>query len=108
MSDLAAPVIEQKKSPVIAPPPRMYNVVVRNNSQTMQDFVVNMLSDVFNMSAADAANKMMEVHTKGRTNIGPYIRDIAEVKRDQCLKYAASAKDIRNRELLTTIEPVSP
>lgn len=106
MSEANSPVLERKAKTVISPPPRMYNVVVRNNRDTEQLFVVNMLKSVFNMSAETATVKMLEVHNHGRTNIGPFIRDIAERKKDQCMDYARASTNIRNKVLETTIEPV--
>ena len=106
MSEANSPVLEKKAKTIIAPPPKMYNVVVRNNRDTDQSFVVSMLKSVFNMSAEIATVKMLEVHNKGRTNIGPFIRDIAEKKRDQCMDYARASANIRNKVLETTIEPV--
>lgn len=105
MTEAVTPIREKETETVIAPPPKKYFVVVRDNKVTDMDFVVGMLSEVFNMDNQTAKNRMMEVHTKKRTSIGPYSRDVAETKKNQCMDYAAKAVLQKNRELLTTIEP---
>ncbi|MDB5491503.1 MAG: ATP-dependent Clp protease adapter protein ClpS [Micavibrio sp.] len=98
-------IVEKKERVAIGPPPKMYNVVVRDNTVTEMLFVVSMLTDVFNMNKETAINKMLEVHKQKRTNIGPFTRDIAEAKKNRCMDYARNADLPQNRELLTTMEP---
>jgi ATP-dependent Clp protease adaptor protein ClpS len=48
------------------------HIVLRNDDHTTQEFVVDLLRDVFGQSEADAATKMMQTHTQGRTVVGRY------------------------------------
>lgn len=68
--------------------PPQYKIVVLNDDYTPMDFVVNILSDVFNLSVSAAAEKMMEIHTRGSTSFAPYTRDVAETKADTIIERA--------------------
>jgi ATP-dependent Clp protease adaptor protein ClpS len=105
MSTADSPVIEKKPETIIAPPPKMFNVVILNNTVTDMTFVVGMLTEVFNMNRENATRKMMEIHQQNRARIGPYTKDVAETKKDKCLAYTANAKNPSDRELVTLIEP---
>lgn len=99
-------ILEREQKIEKVPPAKMYNVVVLNNKVTNMDFVVKILTDVFNMSSAVATEHMFDVHFNGRAQIGPYKRPEADNFKEACLTYARSAPNIANKQLETTIEPV--
>ena len=64
------------------PPPR-YAVVLLNDDYTPMDFVVSVLTHLFNKTQDEAEAIMTEVHEKGKGLAGCYPQDIAETKVDQ-------------------------
>ncbi len=48
------------------------HVILRNDDFTTQQFVTEILRDVFQLSEADAHTRMMETHTQGKTIIGRF------------------------------------
>src|SRR5437870_12276190 len=71
--------------------PKMHRVILHNDNKTAMDFVVAVLISVFSHSMAEAYNKMMEVHTKGRAVAGVYSFEIAETKADETMLLAGQA-----------------
>jgi ATP-dependent Clp protease adaptor protein ClpS len=64
------------------PPPR-YAVVLLNDDFTPMDFVVSVLTHLFNKTQDEAEVIMTEVHEKGKGFAGAYPKDIALTKIDQ-------------------------
>jgi len=64
----------------VAVPPRMYAVILHNDDYTTMDFVVYILTSVFQHSPAAAEELMMQVHNHGRAVCGRYPYDIAVSK----------------------------
>lgn len=60
--------------------PNLYNVVLLNDDFTPQQFVIDVLVEVFNKSEAQAYDLMMQVHLKGRGVAGTYSREVADQK----------------------------
>jgi ATP-dependent Clp protease adaptor protein ClpS len=48
------------------------HVILRNDDFTTQQFVTEILRDVFQLSEADAHTRMMETHTQGKTIVGRF------------------------------------
>lgn len=48
------------------------HVILRNDDFTTQEFVTEILRDVFQLSDADAHTRMMETHTQGKTIVGRF------------------------------------
>ena len=64
------------------PPPR-YAVVLLNDDFTPMDFVVSVLTHLFNKSKDEAEVIMTEVHERGKGLAGTYPKDIALTKIEQ-------------------------
>ena len=60
--------------------PGMYKVILHNDHYTTMDFVVEILTRIFQKSAADATRIMLDVHEKGQGICGIYTYDIAVTK----------------------------
>jgi len=82
--------------------PNLYAVIIHNDDITTMDFVVDVLMQIFNKSAVDAASLMMDVHDNGHGIAGVYTYDIACTKVMQTNQRAAE----RNFPLKLTIEEV--
>ena len=60
--------------------PSMYKVIMHNDDFTTQDFVMELLMDVFDHNVNESSSLMMAVHIKGRAMVGVYQHEIAELK----------------------------
>lgn len=60
--------------------PRRYKVTMFNDDFTPMDFVVMVLSTIFNKSQADAEQIMLDIHHKGQAVVGIYSLDVAASK----------------------------
>ena len=63
--------------------PKRYMVLMHNDDYTTMEFVVEVLVEFFNKSAAEAAKVMLDVHKKGAGIAGIYPYDIAVTKINQ-------------------------
>lgn len=70
---------QETAKPQLKKPP-MFKVMLLNDDFTPMDFVVDILTDFFNMDEERATQVMMEVHVKGKGVCGTYTRDVAETK----------------------------
>ncbi len=71
-------VVQQAKPQLKRPP--LYKVILLNDDFTPMDFVVEILTDFFNMSLEKATQVMLQVHTQGVGVCGTYTKDVAETK----------------------------
>ncbi|QWF69513.1 ATP-dependent Clp protease adapter ClpS [Methylomonas paludis] len=69
----------QEAQPQLKKPP-LYKVILLNDDFTPMDFVVEILTDFFNMSQEKATQVMLQVHTQGVGVCGTYSKDVAETK----------------------------
>lgn len=60
--------------------PSMYKVLMHNDDFTTQEFVIELLMDVFDHNANEASSLMMAVHIKGKAMVGVFQHEIAELK----------------------------
>ncbi|MBN1685018.1 MAG: ATP-dependent Clp protease adaptor ClpS [Spirochaetales bacterium] len=60
--------------------PEMWNVLLHNDNYTTKEFVVEILSTVFQLSAIEATKLMLFVHRNGKGVVGTYTWDIAQSK----------------------------
>jgi ATP-dependent Clp protease adaptor protein ClpS len=71
--------------------PTPYNVVLLNDDYTTMEFVVSVLTSVFQKSPAEAYQIMMLVHVKGRGIAGVYPWEVAETKASTVVQLAKEA-----------------
>ena len=69
----------QESLPQLKKPP-LYKVILLNDDFTPMDFVVEILTEFFNMSQEKATQVMLQVHTQGVGVCGTYSKDVAETK----------------------------
>lgn len=69
----------QQAKPQLKRPP-LYKVILLNDDFTPMDFVVEILTDFFNMNQERATQVMLQVHTQGVGVCGTYTKDVAETK----------------------------
>lgn len=69
----------QDARPQLKKPP-LYKVLLLNDDFTPMDFVVEILTQFFNMSEQRATQVMLQVHTQGAGVCGTYSKDVAETK----------------------------
>ncbi len=91
--------LAEAAKPELAPPP-LYSVMLLNDDYTPMDFVVDVLMRFFPMTAENATQIMLHVHTRGRGVCGVFTRDVAESKVAQVNEYAR----LNQHPLLCTME----
>lgn len=69
-----------EKNKVKLEKPKNYKVIMHNDDHTSMDFVVYILTDIFNKNIDDANKIMLDVHQKGIGIAGVYSFDIATTK----------------------------
>ena len=72
--------------------PSLYKVILLNDDYTPMDFVIQVLKEIFNKSAAEAYALTMQVHDQGRGLAGTYSREVAEQKVFEVTAVARSYK----------------
>src|SRR6056297_1847587 len=68
--------------------PNQWKVIMLNDDKTTMDFVVGLLVLVFHMSTDAAVETMLRIHAEGQAVVGLYPYEVAEEKRDTCLRTA--------------------
>jgi len=79
LKDSDGDTLVQQAKPQLKKPP-LYKVILLNDDFTPMDFVVEILTDFFNMSLERATQVMLQVHTQGVGVCGTYTKDVAETK----------------------------
>jgi ATP-dependent Clp protease adaptor protein ClpS len=77
--DADGDLVVKQAEPELKRPP-MYKVILLNDDFTPMDFVVEILTDFFNMTQERATQVMLQVHTQGVGVCGTYTKDVAETK----------------------------
>ena len=77
-TDIATQERTRTKRRVQEPP--QYRVLLHNDDYTTMDFVIQILTAVFNRSIEDATRIMLNVHRNGTGICGVYPYEIAETK----------------------------
>jgi ATP-dependent Clp protease adaptor protein ClpS len=70
--------VEEAKPQLKKPP--LYKVILLNDDFTPMDFVVEILTEFFNMTYEKATQVMLQVHYEGVGVCGIYTKDVAETK----------------------------
>ena len=81
--------------------PRLFRVILHNDDYTTQEFVIRVLVEVFNKPEAEAADLMLQVHTRGACLAGVYTCEIAETK----VARVQAMADAAEFPFLSTMEP---
>lgn len=68
--------------------PRKYNVILHNDDFTTMEFVVQILTNIFFRSEAEAQALMLKVHKEGQAVAGTYSLDIAQSKANKATSLA--------------------
>lgn len=68
--------------------PIRYRVILLNDDYTTQEFVMEVLQNIFHKDFEESLNLMLQIHHNGRGVCGIYPYDIAEVKAAQVRKMA--------------------
>lgn len=68
--------------------PRMYKVIMLNDSFTPMEFVVAVLQRFFGMEQTRAVKVMLTIHNEGQAPVGVYSLDIAQTKLTQVMSFA--------------------
>jgi ATP-dependent Clp protease adaptor protein ClpS len=79
LKDNDGDIVVQQAKPQLKKPP-LFKVLLLNDDFTPMDFVVEILTDFFNMSQERATQVMLQVHTQGVGVCGTYTKDVAETK----------------------------
>ena len=82
-----APTIEKQKQEV--EPPKMWQVVMYNDDYTPMDFVILILSALYQKNPQEAFDLTMAIHNEGKTVVTTVPHDIATTK---CAETIASAR----------------
>ena len=84
-------VVTKEKGKIKVKEPKKYSVIMENDDFTTMEFVVEILSTIFNKSIEDANKIMLEVHNKGIGIAGIYPYDIALTKLTVAMKMASES-----------------
>lgn len=68
--------------------PSMWTVVLHNDDFTPMDFVVVVLTQVFNLNPTAAMSVMLDVHNNGKAPVGRFTKEIACSKAKRVLELA--------------------
>ena len=81
--------------------PRRWRVILHNDDFTTMEFVVQVLTTIFNKTGAEATELMLQVHHHGACVAGVYTYEIAETKVNTVEQMARAAEF----PFLSTMEP---
>ena len=68
--------------------PSLYDVIMLNDDFTTMDFVVAILTEIFDKNQPEAVELMLKVHKEGQAAVARYPFDIAETKRRAAVERA--------------------
>ena len=80
--------------------PNLYKVLMLNDDYTPMEFVVSILTTIFNKPMSEAEQIMMHVHQHGVGKCGVYTYEVAETKVNQVIDIARK----NNHPLQCTME----
>jgi ATP-dependent Clp protease adaptor protein ClpS len=69
-------------------PPSMWTVVLHNDDFTPMEFVVIVLTQVFNLGQDAAVHVMLDVHNNGKAPVGRFTKEIAFAKAKRVIDLA--------------------
>jgi len=68
--------------------PSRYTVLFLNDDFTPVEFVMQIMMQIFGQSVEEAERITMQIHKKGRGNVGLYSHEVAETKVAQAMQTA--------------------
>ena len=74
-------VVSESKEELKKPP--LYKVLIHNDDFTTMEFVVHVLTEVFNRAESDAFRIMLQVHVEGVGVAGVFTYEIAQMKAEK-------------------------
>lgn len=80
--------VVSQKSKIKVKKPKQYKVIMHNDDYTTMEFVVEVLTQIFNKKMEEANKIMLEVHKKGSGVAGIYSYDIAMTKAGTAMAWA--------------------
>lgn len=72
--------------------PKKYQIILHNDDYTPMDFVVYVLTDIFNKNMAEAEKITLTIHHEGKAIVGEYVKEIAQSKKNRVEREAKEAK----------------
>lgn len=72
--------------------PEDWNVIIINDDVTPEDFVIDLLIELFNKNETDAEELTTEIHEYGAAVVGTFNFEIAETKASEATAMARMAK----------------
>ena len=85
---MATQTYAQEKTKDIVKEPKLYNVVMLNDDFTPMDFVVSLLQSLFDKTAQEATEIMLQIHRSGVGVCGVFTYEVAEMKAAQVVEAA--------------------
>jgi ATP-dependent Clp protease adaptor protein ClpS len=79
-------VVSESKEELKKPP--LYKVLIHNDDFTTMEFVVHVLTEVFNRAESDAFRIMLQVHVEGVGVAGVFTYEIAQMKAEKATNLA--------------------
>jgi len=79
-------VVSESKEELKKPP--LYKVLIHNDDFTTMEFVVQVLTEVFNRAESDAFRIMLQVHVEGVGVAGVFTYEIAQMKAEKATNLA--------------------
>jgi ATP-dependent Clp protease adaptor protein ClpS len=83
-------VVSESKEKLEKPP--LYKVLIHNDDFTTMEFVVLVLTNVFNRSEGEAFRIMLQVHVEGIGVAGVYTYEIAQMKAEKATSLARESE----------------
>jgi ATP-dependent Clp protease adaptor protein ClpS len=83
-------VVSESKEKLEKPP--LYKVLIHNDDFTTMEFVVLVLTNVFNRSEGEAFRIMLQVHVEGIGVAGVYTYEIAQMKAEKATGLARESE----------------
>jgi ATP-dependent Clp protease adaptor protein ClpS len=80
--------------------PSMWKVLIFNDDFTTMEFVVQVLTQIFNKSEEEATALMLTVHEQGKATVGLYTKEVAQTK----VALTTRAAETYGHPLLTVAE----
>lgn len=77
-----------QKGKVKVKKPKQYQVIMYNDDYTTMEFVVEVLTSIFNKNEVEAEKIMLDVHRIGKGIAGIYTYDIAMTKTSTAMAWA--------------------